>query len=79
VRPSPVNRSHYGESREARYDLDLDIDGAGLDAFKGHGGDVLNHRGHLAKNKSSRQAGGTLPIWGDQRKNIKRTKVDYVT
>jgi hypothetical protein len=38
-----------GQGRKARRDLHLHINGAGFDAFKGHGGDVLNHPGHLAK------------------------------
>jgi len=38
-----VGQAHDVERREARRDLNLDIDGAGLDALERHGGDALNH------------------------------------
>jgi hypothetical protein len=38
-----INCPQYLERRQARRDLNLDIDGAGLDALKRHGGDALNH------------------------------------
>jgi hypothetical protein len=70
----PVNQTRHCESRQARRDLNLDIDGARLDAFKGHGGDMLNHSGHPAD-----RSWWNLTLLADQRKNIKRTKADYVT
>ena len=38
-----VRQAHDVERWQARRDLNLDIDGAGLDALKRHGGDALNH------------------------------------
>ena len=38
-----VRQAHDVERGQPRRDLNLDIDGACLDAFKRHGGDALNH------------------------------------
>ena len=38
-----INYPQYLERRQPRGDLNLDIDGAGLDALERHGGDALNH------------------------------------
>jgi hypothetical protein len=38
-----VGQAHDVERGQAGRDLNLDIDGAGLDALKRHGGDALNH------------------------------------
>lgn len=69
-----VGQADDGESGQPRRDLNLDIDGTRLDAFEGHGRDMLNHLCHPAG-----RSWWNFTLLTDQRKNIKRTKRNCVT
>jgi len=42
-----VRQADNGEGRQARRDLHLHVDGAGLDPLKGYGGNALDHAAPL--------------------------------